>query len=72
MQLDPQGLDWNELALRFSAYLPGVASCIVGTGKLDHFKHNVEILAQGPLDAPLQQHIRDAFVRHGDQWSGLI
>lgn len=72
MQLDPQGLDWNELALRFSAHLPGVASCIVGTGKLAHFRRNIEILAQGPLDAPLQQHIQAAFARHGGAWPSII
>lgn len=41
MNLDPHGLSWNELALRFSAYLPGVASCIVGTGRIAHFKRNL-------------------------------
>jgi aryl-alcohol dehydrogenase-like predicted oxidoreductase len=72
MALDPQGLSWNELALRFSAHLPGVASCIVGTRRIDHFRRNLELLAQGPLDAKLQQQIQDAFTRHDNQWTGLI
>ncbi len=72
MNLDPHGLSWNELALRFSAYLPGVASCIVGTGKIAHFKHNLALLARGALDATLQRQIQDAFVRNDDQWLGLI
>jgi aryl-alcohol dehydrogenase-like predicted oxidoreductase len=72
MDIDPQGLSWNELALRFAAFLPGVASCIAGTGKLDHFEHNLEMLTRGPLDAGLQQHIRAAFARHGNAWPGII
>jgi aryl-alcohol dehydrogenase-like predicted oxidoreductase len=72
MDLNPQGLSWNELALRFCAGLPGVASCIVGTSNIEHFRHNLEMLAQGPLNAGLQQHIRKAFARHGDAWPGII
>jgi len=72
MDLDPQGLSWNDLALRFCAYLPGVTSCIVGTGKIDHFKSNTITLAQGPLDAALQLSIQETFVRHDDGWVGLI
>jgi aryl-alcohol dehydrogenase-like predicted oxidoreductase len=71
MGLDPQGLDWNELALRFTAYLPGVASCIVGTAKLEHFKQNIAALDRGALDPALQRQIREAFVRHDDQWIGM-
>jgi aryl-alcohol dehydrogenase-like predicted oxidoreductase len=72
MNLDPHGLSWTELALRFCAHLPGVASCIVGTSNMDHFRHNLEILTRGPLDAGLQQHVRAAFARHGDAWPGVI
>lgn len=72
MNLDPQGLSWNELTMRFSAHLPGVASCIVGTGKMAHFKHNLALLARGALDATLQQQIQQAFISNDDQWIGLI
>ncbi len=72
MDIDPQGLDWTALALRFVGFLPGVASCIVGTGKLDNFKANVRALAEGPLPEPLQTQATQAFARHGAQWGGLI
>lgn len=72
MGLDPQGLDWTQLALRFVGHLPGVSSCIVGTGKLANFQANQQILEQGPLDAELQKHIQDTFLQHGAEWGGLI
>lgn len=72
MGLDPHGLDWTELALRFAAHLPGVASCIVGTGKLAHFQSNLAIVDKGPLELSLQAHITDAFRQHGAHWEGLI
>jgi aryl-alcohol dehydrogenase-like predicted oxidoreductase len=71
MGLDPQGLDWNELALRFTAFLPGVASCIVGTSRLAHFRQNLALLAQGPLEPALQQQIQQAFLQHDDNWVGM-
>ena len=72
MGIDPQGLDWTELALRFSSHLPGVASCIVGTGKLAHFKHNLELVERGPLEPALSRVVLDAFERKGQQWAGVI
>lgn len=72
MNVDPHGLNWNELALRFSAHLPGVASCIVGTANIAHFKQNLEMLAMGALNAALQRQLEEAFVHHDDQWIGLI
>lgn len=72
MNLDTQGVELTELALRFSAHLPGVASCIVGTGNLAHFHNNLAIVEKGPLEPSLQAHITDTFIRHGAHWEGLI
>ena len=72
MDIDPKGMDWTELALRFSAHLPGVASCIVGTGKLENFRSNLHIVDQGPLDVGLQAHVLEAFRQYGQHWDGLI
>ena len=72
MDIKAQGLSWNELALRFCAYLPGVSSCIVGTGKIGHFKQNLGFLTLGPLDIDLQQQVLESFARHDDHWAGLI
>lgn len=64
--------DWNELALRFTAHLPGVASSIVGTSKLAHFEENLAIVAKGPLPTRDQQLIRQVFLEHDKGWAGLI
>lgn len=72
MALDPRGLDWTELALRFTAHVPGVTTCIVGTSRLENLRHNVEALRKGPLPADHIHAIRDAFARNDHGWDGII
>jgi aryl-alcohol dehydrogenase-like predicted oxidoreductase len=71
-RLDPAGHDWDELALRFVAFTPGVATCVVGTARLDHLRRNASLLDRGPLPTALVEHIRAAFGHHGADWRGLI
>ena len=70
MGLDPGGLDWQEYALRFTAFLPGVHSCIVGTRSVEHLRRNAEIVDRGPLPDDAVAAIRAAFRRHGEEWMG--
>ncbi|MBC7917597.1 MAG: aldo/keto reductase, partial [Rhodoferax sp.] len=72
MGMDPAGLDWAELALRYAAFAPGVASAIVGTKTPENFLRNVAIVAQGPLPAELQAHIANSFATHNQGWASLI
>lgn len=72
MGIDPAGLPWDELALRFSAYAPGVSCCIVGTKRIDHLKHNADMAARGPLPAELVEAIRAAFRAHDQGWAGQV
>jgi aryl-alcohol dehydrogenase-like predicted oxidoreductase len=72
MDLHPGGLDWPELALRFTAFAPGVATCIVGTTRLDNLRANARALEQGPLPDALAHAVRDAFRRHDNGWDGII
>jgi aryl-alcohol dehydrogenase-like predicted oxidoreductase len=72
MALDSRGLDWSELALRFAAHVPGVSTCIVGTGRLDNLRRNLRALEQGPLPAGLVHDIREAFRRNDHGWDGMI
>ncbi len=65
----PHAGSWNEVALRFTAHCPGVASSIVGTRNLTHFQQNLAWVAKGPLPPELSDQLRAAF--HQD-WPGLI
>ena len=38
MQPDPHGMEMAELALRFSAFIPGVTTAIIGSSSIDHVK----------------------------------
>lgn len=66
-ELLPPGMDWQTLALRFSAYTPGVSSIIVGTANLSHLQHNLQQLS-APLPGETYQRLREAFTRHDPGW----
>jgi len=68
----PDARSWNEVALRFTAHRPGVASSIVGTRSLAHFQQNLAWVEKGPLPEPQVQLLREAFRRQDRGWSGLI
>jgi aryl-alcohol dehydrogenase-like predicted oxidoreductase len=72
LALDPGPYDWTELALRFAGYQEGVHCAIVGTGKLEHLRRNVEQIAKGPLPIDIATAIRTAFATHGEGWEGQI
>lgn len=72
MGLDPRGLDWPELALRFAGFQEGVSSIIVGTTKLDHLKDNLRMIQKGPLPQDQVAEIRSAFATHDAGWDGQI
>jgi aryl-alcohol dehydrogenase-like predicted oxidoreductase len=61
-----------DLALRFAAFAPGVASALVGTASLDHFKANLTQVELGPLTSEENEIIRGAFLRLGGNWEGMI
>jgi len=67
-----EGLSWGELALRFAAFVPGVSSSLVGTGKLEHLQQNLAWVARGPLPEEKVERLRAAWRRHGRDWGGLI
>jgi aryl-alcohol dehydrogenase-like predicted oxidoreductase len=72
MQIDPRGLPWNELALRFAAFTPGVHCCIMGTNKLDHIRDNVASVEKGALPDEMQAAIRGRFKEHDRYWISQI
>jgi aryl-alcohol dehydrogenase-like predicted oxidoreductase len=71
MRLD-FGKNWQEIALRFSAYIWGVDSCIVGTTKVEHLKANVDIMNKGKLDDEIINNIRKVFRDNDDNWIAQV
>jgi aryl-alcohol dehydrogenase-like predicted oxidoreductase len=72
MHLDPGSFDWQELALRFAAFLPGVGSVIVGTRSVGHLRRNAELLDRGPLPDDTVAAIRASFAAADDGWMGQV
>jgi aryl-alcohol dehydrogenase-like predicted oxidoreductase len=68
LAIDPVGLAWDELALRFTGYAPGVHSAITGTASLEHLLRNVAILERGPLPSEVLDQIDAAWNRVGSDW----
>jgi len=73
MGLAPPGeMPWGEFALRFTLSVPGVASAIVGTGRLAHLLENVAWASKGPLDEALVSQWRQRFRERDADWTGQV
>ena len=58
-----------DVALRFAAFAPGVATALVGTGNARHLEHACESVARGPLSAATLHAVARAF---DPAWRGVI
>lgn len=72
LALDPAGLAWDEFALRFAAFAPGVHCAIVGTSKLTHLRRNAELVGHGPLATEVLAGVEAAWLRVGQGWPGSV
>jgi aryl-alcohol dehydrogenase-like predicted oxidoreductase len=80
LRLKEMGLDtliahnggWASVALRFTAFTPGVSTCIVGSSGFSHLRESLDAAALGPLPALVYQQLRDAFEGHGQDWRGEV
>lgn len=72
LRLDPGDLDWNEFALRFSAFAPGVSGAIVGTARVKNLERNAAAVEKGPLPAEVLERIETAWAEHGQGWGGEV
>lgn len=72
MALEPIGMDWHELALRYSAHVPGVSSIIAGTRSLKNLRKNVELVNKGPLPQSEVERWNAAFAAHDNGWIGQV
>jgi aryl-alcohol dehydrogenase-like predicted oxidoreductase len=72
LALPDLGLPWPEVAIRFTAFAPGVSACLVGTSRLAHLREVAAMVARGPLPAAGGAAIGEAFARRGGSWPGLV
>jgi len=72
MGIETNGMEWEELALRFTIHAPAVSSTIVGTASIDHLLQNRKYADRGPLPLTRFESIRQSFRRHDDNWVGQI
>ena len=68
----PGEMPWGEFALRFTLSVPGVASAIVGTGRLAHLLQNAQWAAKGPLDPGVVEAWRARFRQADAGWDGQV
>jgi aryl-alcohol dehydrogenase-like predicted oxidoreductase len=72
MKIGPGELPWDEWALRFAAFVPGVSACLVGTRSIPHLEAAVRAVAKGPLPGDAEEAIRSAFIGCDAGWTGRI
>ena len=72
MNLNIRGLEMTKLAIRFSAFAPGVSTSIVGSSILEHIKESIISVEKGPLDAEMRDYLERKFRENDDNWIGLI
>jgi aryl-alcohol dehydrogenase-like predicted oxidoreductase len=58
--------DWDELALRFTAYAPGVSLTLSGGRNLDHIRRNIAHIEQGPLPDEVIEGLRRIYAERAD------
>ncbi len=71
-KIKPEGMDWDELALRFSAFAPGVTTVICGTSNPEHLRRNVALVQRGALPQADAARVRAAFEAADDGWVGQV
>lgn len=64
--------DWDELAIRFAAFAPGVDAALVGTRGLDHLRRAARAVEHGRLPDDALASIEHRFAAHAEDWRGVI
>ena len=72
LALDPAPLAWEELAIRFAAFAPGVASAVMGTTSVAHLQEAAAFVDKGPLPADVLATIAARYETVGLGWPGRI
>ena len=72
LALDPAGMAWDELAVRFAAFAPGVSCAVVGTTSLGHLRDAAAHVAKGPLTEDVKARIAGSYEAAGREWAGRV
>jgi aryl-alcohol dehydrogenase-like predicted oxidoreductase len=72
MNLEIPVTDMQDIAIRFSAFVPGVSTCIIGSSNLEHIKESILSVEKGPLDTEMKDYLERKFKESDDNWVGLI
>lgn len=72
LEIPLHGMAADELAARFAAHYPGVASAIAGTRQVAHLRHNAALVARGPLAPATIEAIRARYLAVGAAWPSKI
>jgi aryl-alcohol dehydrogenase-like predicted oxidoreductase len=64
--------DWLDTAIRFTAFAPGVTSCIVGSRNLEHLAQLAKAIERGPLPEKERERWETAFHRCDRGWTGQV
>lgn len=69
--IEPANGDWQQTALRFTAFTPGVSTAIVGTKSVAHLQAAIDAAELGPLPEAERSLWTDGYLEHLD-WRGEI
>jgi aryl-alcohol dehydrogenase-like predicted oxidoreductase len=72
MQLDPGPDGWLDLALRFSAFAPGVSAALVGTSSISHLLQCAAIVEKGDISLDRRRRIEASFSVKNRGWVGKV
>jgi aryl-alcohol dehydrogenase-like predicted oxidoreductase len=72
MQLVPGADGWLDLAVRFSAFTPGVSSAIVGTSSAPHLVECAEAVERGPIAEDHRLRIETSFATKNRGWTAKV
>jgi aryl-alcohol dehydrogenase-like predicted oxidoreductase len=64
--------NWDELALRFAVFAPGVDCVIVGGIDATNVDRNVAALRKGALEPEHTAALQKVYEAHGRDWRGLV
>jgi aryl-alcohol dehydrogenase-like predicted oxidoreductase len=63
---------WDEFALRFAAFAPGVDCVVVGGVDVANVDRNARAVGRGPLSQEENALLLKVYEAHGKDWRGLI